>query len=152
MSSPASPQGQGSSTRPYLIRALHEWCTDNGFTPYIAVHVDGGVQVPKEYVKNNEIVLNVSIDATSSLALGNDAIRFKARFGYEPHAMTIGIRQALELLEQAFAKGHTTPEAVKAYLLTTPAHQTSLGRIVFDQYGDVSQDFYFIRDVGKELQ
>ena len=78
--------------------------------------------------------------------------RFKARFGYEPHAMTIGVRKALELLDHAFEKGHVTPEAVKTYLLTTPAHQTSLGRIVFDQYGDVSQDFYFIRDVGKELQ
>ena len=49
----------GSSTRPYLIRALHDWCTDNGFTPYIAVFVDETVRVPKEYVKNNEIVLNV---------------------------------------------------------------------------------------------
>jgi len=49
----------GTSTRPYLIRALHDWCTDNGFTPYLAVFVDRSVQVPFEYVKNNEIVLNV---------------------------------------------------------------------------------------------
>ena len=60
---PMAPEGQGSSTRPYLIRALHDWCTDNGFTPYIAVHVDAGVQVPKEHVKNNEIVLNVGFEA-----------------------------------------------------------------------------------------
>ncbi|TAK97261.1 MAG: ClpXP protease specificity-enhancing factor [Aquabacterium sp.] len=72
---------QGSSTRPYLIRALHDWCTDNGFTPYLAVYVDRSVQVPQEYVKNNEIVLNVSFEATSSLQLGNDYIEFKARFG-----------------------------------------------------------------------
>ncbi len=72
---------QGGSTRPYLLRALHEWCTDNGFTPYIAVHVDGSVQVPMEYVKNNEIVLNVGFEATSSLQLGNEFIEFKARFG-----------------------------------------------------------------------
>jgi len=78
--------------------------------------------------------------------------RFKARFGYEPHAMTVGVRQALELLDQAFAAGHTTPEAVKAYLLSTPAHQTSFGPLSFDQYGDVSQSFYFIREVAKELQ
>ncbi|MDH0868040.1 ClpXP protease specificity-enhancing factor, partial [Mitsuaria sp. GD03876] len=70
-----------SSTRPYLIRALHEWCTDNGFTPYIAVHVDRMVQVPLEYVSNNEIVLNVGFDATSNLDLGNELIQFKARFG-----------------------------------------------------------------------
>jgi len=72
---------QGSSTRPYLIRALHDWCTDNGFTPYLAVYVDRSVQVPQEYVKNNEIVLNVSFEATSQLQLGNEFIEFKARFG-----------------------------------------------------------------------
>ena len=69
------------STRPYLIRALHEWCTDNGFTPYLAVAVDASVQVPRESVKDNEIVLNVSYDATGNLRLGNDYIEFKARFG-----------------------------------------------------------------------
>lgn len=69
------------STRPYLIRAMHEWCVDNGFSPYIAVHVDASVQVPQDFVKNGEIVLNVSFDATSGLRLGNDFIEFKARFG-----------------------------------------------------------------------
>ena len=72
---------QGTSTRPYLLRALHEWCTDNGFTPYLAVYVDRAVQVPMEYVKNNEIVLNVGFEATSGLKLGNDFIEFRARFG-----------------------------------------------------------------------
>ena len=61
-----TPDNQGTSTRPYLLRALHDWCTDNGYTPYIAVYVDGSVQVPMEYVKNNEIVLNVGFDATSA--------------------------------------------------------------------------------------
>ena len=65
---------ESTSTRPYLIRALYEWCTDNGFTPYVAVLVDETVQVPREYVKNGEIVLNISYDATSSLKLGNDFI------------------------------------------------------------------------------
>ena len=69
------------STRPYLIRALHEWCTDNGFSPYLAVQVDSSVQVPLEFVKNGEIVLNVSFDATSGLRMGNEFIEFKARFG-----------------------------------------------------------------------
>lgn len=78
--------------------------------------------------------------------------RFKERFGYEQHAMAVGIRQALELLDQAFSNGHTTPQAVKTYLISTPAHQTSLGQVAFDQYGDVSQTFYFIRDLAKELQ
>ena len=65
---------------PYLIRALYDWCTDNGLTPYVAVLVDDSVQVPREYVKNGEIVLNISFDATSSLKLGNEFIEFKARF------------------------------------------------------------------------
>jgi stringent starvation protein B len=69
------------STKPYLIRAIYEWCTDSGYTPYIAVAVGEGVQVPAEYVKNGEIVLNVSPLATNRLKLGNDAIEFQARFG-----------------------------------------------------------------------
>ena len=81
MTTPQPPDNQGSSTRPYLLRALHDWCTDNGFTPYIAVYVDAAVQVPMEYVKNNEIVLNVGFEATSGLKLGNEAIEFRARFG-----------------------------------------------------------------------
>jgi len=81
MTSPIAPATAGTSTRPYLIRALHDWCTDNGFTPYLAVHVDRSVTVPMEYVKNNEIVLNVGFEATSSLKLGNDFIEFRARFG-----------------------------------------------------------------------
>jgi len=56
------PEGQTPSTRPYLLRAIHEWCSDHGFTPYLAVWVDEGVQVPREFVRNNEIVLNVSYD------------------------------------------------------------------------------------------
>ena len=81
MSLPTSTANTGTSTRPYLIRALHDWCTDNGFTPYVAVFVDASVQVPTEYVKNNEIVLNIGFEATTSLKLGNEAIEFKARFG-----------------------------------------------------------------------
>ena len=71
----------GLSVRPYLLRAWHEWCTDNGFAPYIAVYVDASVRVPPEHVRNHEIVLNVSLDATSELCLGNELIQFKARFG-----------------------------------------------------------------------
>ena len=56
-----------ASTRPYLVRAMYEWCSDNSFTPFIAVYVDASVQVPREFVKDNEIVLNVGMDATSDL-------------------------------------------------------------------------------------
>ena len=69
------------STKPYLIRAIYEWCTDNGYTPHIAVAVDGSTQVPMQFVKNGEIVLNISFGATSALKMDNDSVRFNARFG-----------------------------------------------------------------------
>ena len=71
---------EATSTRPYLIRALHEWCCDNGLTPFVTVSVDNSVQVPREYVKDDEIVLNIGFDATTSLNMGNDYLEFKARF------------------------------------------------------------------------
>ncbi|HVL57519.1 MAG TPA: ClpXP protease specificity-enhancing factor, partial [Burkholderiaceae bacterium] len=69
------------STKPYLIRAIYEWCTDNGFTPYLAVAVDERTRVPVEHVKAGEIVLNVSSVATNRLTIGNELIEFQARFG-----------------------------------------------------------------------
>lgn len=69
------------STQPYLIRAIHEWCCDNGLTPYLAVQVTDAVRVPREYVRDGQIVLNISPDATGRLALGNEDISFQARFG-----------------------------------------------------------------------
>jgi stringent starvation protein B len=68
------------STKPYLIRAIHEWCSDSGFTPYLSVQVDANTRVPAEHVKNGEIVLNVAHDATHRLTIGNEVIQFAARF------------------------------------------------------------------------
>ena len=75
------------SVRPYLIRALYEWCTDSGLTPLMALYVDENVQVPREYVKNNEIVLNISFEATRDLKLGNQFVEFQTRFGGITHAV-----------------------------------------------------------------
>ncbi|HRI90838.1 MAG: stringent starvation protein B [Candidatus Accumulibacter regalis] len=69
------------STKPYLIRAIHQWCTDNGFTPYLAVTVDARTRVPMEHVRDGQIVLNVGYEATGRLELGNEVITFQARFG-----------------------------------------------------------------------
>lgn len=69
------------STKPYLIRAIVQWCIDAGFTPYVAVAVDESVRVPQEFVKNGEIVLNVSSLATHRMQVGNEAVEFQARFG-----------------------------------------------------------------------
>jgi stringent starvation protein B len=68
------------STKPYLIRAIHEWCTDNGFTPHVAVQVDGRVRVPREHARDGQIVLNIGYEATGGLQIGNDLISFQARF------------------------------------------------------------------------
>jgi len=68
------------STKPYLVRAICEWCADNGYTPYLAVQVDENTRVPAEFVKNGEIVLNIGPDATHRLTLGNELIQFAARF------------------------------------------------------------------------
>ena len=109
MTSPIAPASAGTSTRPYLIRALHDWCTDNGFTPYIAVFVDEHVQVPKEYVKNNEIVLNVGFEATSALKLGNETIEFKARFGGSSREIVVPIDHVIAIYARENGQGMAFP-------------------------------------------
>jgi stringent starvation protein B len=101
-----------SSTRPYLLRALHEWCTDNGFTPYVAVLVDESVQVPMEYVKNGEIVLNVSYDATGGMTLGNEFIEFKARFGGVPREIIVPVSRVLAIYARENGQGMAFPMPV----------------------------------------
>ena len=109
MTSPIAPATAGTSTRPYLIRALHDWCTDNGFTPYIAVFVDEQVRVPKEYVKNNEIVLNVGFEATSALKLGNELIEFKARFGGTSREIAVPIDHVIAIYARENGQGMAFP-------------------------------------------
>ena len=109
MSTAGTPEAQGTSTRPYLIRALHDWCTDNGFTPYIAVYVDSSVQVPLEYVKNNEIVLNVGFEATSGLKLGNEYIEFKARFGGSARDIAVPVDHVVAIYARENGQGMAFP-------------------------------------------
>ena len=103
---------ESTSTRPYLIRALYEWCTDNGFTPYVAVLVDETVQVPREYVKNGEIVLNISYDATSSLKLGNDFIEFKARFAGSAREIMVPVNRVIAIYARENGQGMAFPVSV----------------------------------------
>ena len=97
------------STRPYLIRALHEWCTDNGFAPHLAVQVDASVQVPREFVKNNEIVLNASFDATSGLKLGNEYVEFKARFGGVARDIIVPVTHVVAIYARENGQGMAFP-------------------------------------------
>lgn len=71
---------QESSTKPYLLRALHEWCTDNGYTPHIVVTVDANTVVPPSHIQDGQITLNIGTLATNQLTLGNDYIEFQTRF------------------------------------------------------------------------
>jgi stringent starvation protein B len=83
--------GKLPSTKPYLLRAIHEWCTDNGFTPHVALKVDERVRVPREHVRDGQIVLNIGYEATGGLQIGNDLIRFKARFGGVAHDISFPV-------------------------------------------------------------
>ena len=81
------------STKPYLLRAIWEWCCDNGFTPYIAVKVDLRTRVPREFINDGQIVLNIGPDATSQFQIGNELIEFQARFGGVSRKISVPVEQ-----------------------------------------------------------
>jgi stringent starvation protein B len=97
------------STRPYLIRALHEWCMDHGFTPYVAVSVDEYVRVPRQFVADGEIVLNISTDATSALVMGNEYIDFKARFGGVLQDISVPVGRVMAIYARENGQGMAFP-------------------------------------------
>ena len=100
------------STRPYLVRALYEWCVDQGFTPYVAVLADATVQVPREYVRDGQIVLNVGADATSGLQLGNEFIQFKARFAGVVREIMVPINRVMAIYARENGQGMAFPVEV----------------------------------------
>lgn len=97
------------------------------------------------------IVLSHHPERAQDASIDNYLQRFETRFGYKPMAMALQVRQGLELLEQAFAAGHTSPTSVKAYLLSQPEIMTSIGPISFDATGDTKQRLHPIHDLRKEL-
>lgn len=95
-----------TSTKPYLIRAIHEWCSDNGYTPYLVVAVrDKHTRVPEEFVKNDEIVLNVGFEATKNLMLKNEYISFMARFGGVSREVMVPIGAVLSIFARETGDG-----------------------------------------------
>ena len=92
-------------TKPYLLRALFEWCVDNGYTPHIAVKVDAKTQVPAEYVKGGEIVLNISPNAVHKLQMGNDSVEFSARFGGVARQISLPIENIYALYAKETGNG-----------------------------------------------
>ncbi|MCL2635536.1 MAG: ClpXP protease specificity-enhancing factor [Betaproteobacteria bacterium] len=81
------------STKPYLLRAIWEWCCDSGYTPHIAVQVDKHTSVPREFVRDGQIVLNIGADATNKLQMGNELIEFQARFGGVARQLSVPVEQ-----------------------------------------------------------
>ena len=93
------------STKPYIIRALHEWCGDNGLTPYLVVWVNEHVHVPKKYVNNNEILLNIGLSATKSLRIDNEWLSFSASFGGVLHDIWVPIANVMSIFARETGEG-----------------------------------------------
>jgi stringent starvation protein B len=100
------------SRRPYLLRAMHEWISDCDQTPHIVVDASlQGVEVPRQYVQGGKIILNVSNHATSNLSLGNDVVRFRARFGAATHDVMVPIIAVLGIYARETGQGMIFSEA-----------------------------------------
>ena len=97
------------SNKPYLVRALYQWCVDYGFTPYLAVFVTEQVQVPMDYVNNQEIVLNIGPDACQALQMDNEWITFKARFAGVPRDIMVPITQVMAIYAKENGQGMSFP-------------------------------------------
>ena len=93
------------STKPYLLRAIWEWCVDQGFTPYLAAIVDGQTRVPPGYARDGQIVLNLSSEATGHLQMANDYISFQARFGGVAHSLVIPVANVIAIYARENGQG-----------------------------------------------
>lgn len=113
-----------TSTKPYLLRAIYEWCTDNGYTPYMAVAVDARTHVPREFVKNGEIVLNISFEATSGLKMDNELVHFHARFGGVSREISVPVENVLAIYARENGQGmafEVAPPAAEDAIHDKPA-------------------------------
>ncbi len=118
------------STKPYLLRAIWEWCCDNGFTPYIAVQVNAQTRVPREFIKDGQIVLNIGPGASNKLDIGNEFIEFQARFGGVARQLSVPVGQVSAIyarengagmaFEVGADSGYPDNEAVDASVAETP--------------------------------
>jgi stringent starvation protein B len=93
------------STRPYLIRAIYEWCVDSGLTPYLAVKVNSRTHVPMGYVKDGEIVLNISAGAVRNLEMGNEFVTCNGRFGGTPFDLLVPVEAVIGIFAKETGQG-----------------------------------------------
>ncbi len=129
-----------TSTKPYLVRALHEWCVDQGMTPHLLVEVDAQTRVPVAYVKNGEIVLNLNYSATKDLQIDNEAITFAARFGGVSHNLYVPMDAVRGIFarengqgmffqqEEEATEGDASAEAEAPPLPDTPEKKPATGK------------------------
>ncbi|MSQ62751.1 MAG: ClpXP protease specificity-enhancing factor [Betaproteobacteria bacterium] len=113
-------------TKPYLLRALYEWCVDNGYTAHLAVKVDSRSQVPSEYVRNGEITLNVAPSAVHKLQMGNELIEFSARFAGVARQISVPVAGVYALYARETGHGMTFEvDSVKPALQTDAEKELS---------------------------
>ena len=115
------------STKPYLIRAIYEWCVDQGFTPHVAVQVDAQTKVPMEFVKDGQIVLNVSYTATRHLKIGNEFINFSARFNGSSRELEVPIHAVIGVFAKENGQGmfFQATEEISASAEVSPVETSS---------------------------
>jgi stringent starvation protein B len=117
-----------TSTKPYMLRAIYEWCTDNGYTPYLAAKVDAQTRVPREFVENGEIVLNISFTATSGLKMDNDLIHFNARFGGVSREISVPVANVVAIYARENGQGmafEVSTASLQETAADKPATETS---------------------------
>ena len=110
------------STKPYMVRAIHEWCVDNGFTPHLLVAVNAQCQVPTAFVKDGEIVLNLNYSATKDLHIDNDAIVFSARFSGVSQNLFVPMGAVKGIFARENSQGMFFEPALEAAVSETNGH------------------------------
>ena len=98
-------ESSSTSTKPYLIRALYEWCLDNSYTPYLAIWVNEYTRVPQQFVQNDEIVLSISQSATKDLIIDNEWISFHARFGGVAQEVWVPVNHVMSISAKETGEG-----------------------------------------------
>ncbi|MDP3420036.1 MAG: ClpXP protease specificity-enhancing factor [Thiobacillus sp.] len=127
------------SSKPYLIRALYEWCTDSGYTPQLLVAVDGRTRVPAGFVKDGKIVFNISAGATRNLTLDNDWIQFSARFGGVSHEISVPVDRVAAIFARENGQGlHFEPVDAPDSPEPTPASPSPSGEVAAPPKGKPS--------------
>lgn len=94
-----------TSTKPYMMRAIFEWCVDNGFTPYLVARVDAATTVPMQFVRDGQIVLNISYEATNAMKMDNESVRFNARFGGVAREIFIPVENVIAIYAHENGQG-----------------------------------------------